>query len=388
MAYDDPSLAWFKDVEGLGAMPGARGGQLVSWTDRPLLTEALGYIVQLRAAASTAALAGAGSQRGAIEPANYVGKIVGCNAVRQTVRVLFQPTDTGAGAAAGAGGEDCEDVPYASPDLAWMLPPLGARSLLPRPPLVEAVGYGVHVDTGAWVDVDVAAGAAIGAGGASDAYQGVVVAVDAVRKTVRVRFDAEQSPRGGAAAPPLAAAVGHHVHVTVEDPDAREFVTYAGRVVSADVRRGAVRVRFDQNSPRSSPRGLRYSPRYSPRGPLPLDADVDDVPFDSPDVVWLGYADPVRAVGHIVHVHATVDGATVAYAGRVVGANTAAGTVQVLFDADGSASPRVGDAADVEVRGHCVHHCTPSFASASVMTSLPLGHSFPLFRCTRTRRPR
>jgi 3-phosphoglycerate kinase len=71
-------------------------------------------------------------------------------------------------------------VPYASPDLAWMLPPLGARSLLPRPPLVEAVGYGVHVDTGAWVDVDVAAGAAVGAGGASDAYQGVVVAVDAV----------------------------------------------------------------------------------------------------------------------------------------------------------------------------------------------------------------
>ena len=144
----------------------------------------------------------------------YAGRVVGIDAAHNTVRVLFEqngdlsprprlsprpgmhPKAAGAVVPAvdvdeedfaygspmlrwAAGPTDEETYPYESVDLAWMTYPPFAhalRSVVPVPPLARAVGYVIAVRSD---DLP----------GADEAYAGVVVAVDRLRRTLRVRYE-------------------------------------------------------------------------------------------------------------------------------------------------------------------------------------------------------
>ena len=155
------------------------GDQMISWVDRPLLTESIGYVIQLRSRpdrdatvkkqgkGGPAMVPSSSSSLVVIPPSSssssssslpwvfYLGKVVGFDAEKQTVRVQFVPTadqnhrqfapssSSAAAAAAAAPSSssalamttktiptmsDYEDVPYSSSEIAWMLTPMIAKS--------------------------------------------------------------------------------------------------------------------------------------------------------------------------------------------------------------------------------------------------------------------
>ena len=173
------------------------GDQMISWVDRPLLTEAIGYVIQLRSRSrpdhddTTMAQKGQGKGGPDMAPSSssslvvvppssssssssslllpwefYLGKVVGFDAEKQTIRVQFAtdadnnndrqiapPSSSSSSAAAAAAAalamptttittamtvpptmmSDCEDVPYASSEIAWMLPPMITKSQVGTP---------------------------------------------------------------------------------------------------------------------------------------------------------------------------------------------------------------------------------------------------------------
>ena len=151
------------------------GDQMISWVDRPLLTESIGYVIQLRSrpdrdatvkkqgkggpamvpssSSSLVVIPPSSSSSSSLPWVFYLGKVVGFDAEKQTIRVQFAPnadqnhrqfapsSSSAAAAAAPSSSSalamttktipttsDYEDVPYSSSEIAWMLTPMITKS--------------------------------------------------------------------------------------------------------------------------------------------------------------------------------------------------------------------------------------------------------------------
>ena len=266
VSYDQPGLSWYKD-ESLDVDVG-----LVSWVDRPKISEALGYLVEVRSL-----------EPNAIEGDMFSGEIMKVNETNNTVLVSFDSK-----------GEDDEDededeeyIPYDSLDIAWVAPPLYLRSKVPRPSIALAPGYlvGVYSDEQNVVPRRVVKGKVLSCqedDGSMcirffDGESDEIFPYDSLQVAWIEESDTFSS-RSIVPRPSLSQATGYAVEVHSRDQDVKEGHAFVGKVISVDRTHNTVKIHFetiDGDGDEEEP-------------------DCDDYPFLSSDIAWM--REPVNLI--------------------------------------------------------------------------------------------
>jgi ribosomal protein L35AE/L33A len=321
LPYDLKELTWYKD-ESLEGQPA-----LLSWVAQPALKDATGYFVEVRSLEPDA-------EKGDM----FSGEVVG---VDEEARIILVSFDCAEGSEVNdTDEEDVEMIPYDSPDIVWVSPPLCATSLVPKPPVASAVGYIVNVFDESRTSKN----------GPKNIIQGKIMSINESNETVRVRFKngnpdelfpmesmqiawiSEAPPsflsQSLVSRPKLPHAVGYEVEVSFREAGDEKGQSLHGEVVSFDKEANTVRVRF-QGSDEAE-----------------LGANCEDLEYFSADIAWIRKVGPifarslvprpslVDAVGYRVDVksHQPDHDPNDVFVGEIVSVNAAAGTMRVRFD--------------------------------------------------------
>lgn len=317
ISYDNPHLSWYKDEskEGVPA--------LSSWVSQPLLKDATGYLVEVRSLEPDA------------KPGDmFAGEVIAVDEATMTILVSFD--------CVGEEEDDEDDVeiiPYNSLDLVWVSPPLSHRSLVPKPPLSQAVGY----------TVDVFDEALSSKNGPKEVLRGKVMSIRDSDDTMRVRFKNGNADevfpyeslqvawisgpppsflsRSEVPRPLLPHAVGYGVEVRSRDDDS-DGHAYVGEVIAVDRQANSLQVLFEGGEEAGS------------------EPDIEDIKYFSADIAWMKKNDPISsrslvarpaladAVGYKVDVksHEPDHDHDDVFFGEVVSVDLDAGTMRVLFE--------------------------------------------------------
>ena len=264
--YDQPGLSWYND-ESLDVDEG-----VVSWVDRPIISESLGYLVEVRSL-----------EPNAMKGDMFSGEIIKVNETDSTVLVSFDSK-----------GEDDEDededeeyIPYDSLDIAWVAPPLSSKSKVPRPSIALAPGYLVDVYSDELTNVP------------RRIVRGKVLSFQEDECSICIRFfDGEsdeifpydsrqvawiEAPdtffsHSTVPRPCLSQATGYAVEVHSRNEDVIEGHAFVGKVISVDRTHNTVKIHFetiDGDGDEEEP-------------------DCDDYPFLSLDIAWM--REPVNLI--------------------------------------------------------------------------------------------
>ena len=264
--YDQPGLSWYND-ESLDVDEG-----VVSWVDRPIISESLGYLVEVRSL-----------EPNAMKGDMFSGEIIKVNETDSTVLVSFDSK-----------GEDDEDededeeyIPYDSLDIAWVAPPLSSKSKVPRPSIALAPGYLVDVYSDELTNVP------------RRIVRGKVLSFQEDECSICIRFfDGEsdeifpydsrqvawiEAPdtffsHSTVPRPCLSQATGYAVEVHSRNEDVKEGHAFVGTVISVDKKQNTVKIHFET-----------IDGEEDEVGP-----DCDDYPFLSSDIAWM--REPVNFV--------------------------------------------------------------------------------------------
>lgn len=317
ISYDNSQLSWYKDEskEGVPA--------LTSWVAQPLLKDATGYLVEVRSLEPDA------------KPGDmFAGEVIAVDEATLTILVSFD--------CIGEEEDDEDDVeiiPYDSLDLVWVSPPLCHRSLVPKPPLGQAVGY----------TVDVFDEVLSSKNGPKEVVRGKVMSVRDNDDTMRVRFKNGNTDevfpyeslqvawisgpppsflsRSEVPRPLLPHAVGYGVEVRSRDEDA-DGHAYVGEVVAVNSQTNSLQVLFEGGEGAGS------------------EPDLEDIKYFSADIAWMKKKDPISsrslvprpaladAVGYKVDIksHEPDHNHDDVFVGEVISVDLDAGTMRVLFE--------------------------------------------------------
>jgi hypothetical protein len=317
ISYDNPQLSWYKDEskEGVPA--------LTSWVPQPLLKDTTGYLVEVRSLEPDA------------KPGDmFAGEVIAVDEATMTILVSFD--------CIGEEEDDEDDVeiiPYNSLDLVWVSPPLNQSSLVPKPPLSQAVGY----------TVDVFNEVLSSKNGPKEVIRGKVMSIRDSDDTMRIRFKNGHADevfpyeslqvawicgpppsflsRSEVPRPLLPHAVGYGVEVRSRDEE-NDGHAYVGEVVAVDKRSNSLQVLFEGGE------GAGNEP------------DLEDIKYFSADIAWMKKKDPISsrslvprppladAVGYKVDVksHEPDHDHDDVFVGEVVSVDLDAGTMRVLFE--------------------------------------------------------
>jgi hypothetical protein len=317
ISYDNPQLSWYKDEskEGVAA--------LTSWVPQPLLKDATGYLVEVRSLEPDA------------KPGDmFAGEVIAVDEATMTILVSFD--------CIGEEEDDEDDVeiiPYNSLDLVWVSPPLSHSSLVPKPPLSQAVGY----------TVDVFDEVLSSKNGPKEVIRGKVMSVRDSDDTMRIRFKNGHADevfpyeslqvawicgpppsflsRSEVPRPLLPHAVGYGVEVRSRDEE-NDGHAFVGEVVAVDKQNNSLQVLFEGGEGAGS------------------EPDLEDIKYFSADIAWMKKKDPISsrslvprppladAVGYKVDVksHEPDHDHDDVFVGEVVSVDPDAGTMRVLFE--------------------------------------------------------